>query len=695
MNMRALRGRPEGGRGAELRGRARIHGVEQPAAPSATAAGCCGRSSASGARVRGRGRRRESRHRLGAALRARRRRSARGAVMARADGLGRDLRVHRRALASQLIGAPSTRCEARRVPPCEMIVGRRPQPGAARACVAPTCPSVRGDRERSSGRGSSGARNTRRRGGPRRASSRSSTTTPSPTPDWLERLAGRLRATRAVLGVGRRGRPGLGGRPPALVPEEFDWVVGCTYRGLPAERAPRAQPDRLQHVVPARGRSTRRRASPRGSGAWVRDAARLRGDRALHPRSSRGQRRAVDPLRPRGARPPPRAPRAGDARATSSPLPRRGPLQGRGRPPRGGRARPVEPSALRAAHAAGGRAARRGRVPRGDGAGLAPGGRDRARPRRHGGRVRLWLRGRGRARDDGGQRRRGHPQPPRPACATAWARCWRRRCAAELVVVVDDAPGGELTPGRRRRASRADAPVRYVAGPARAGSRPPTTAGSARSATPLVAFTDDDVVAERGLARAPGRARSTRTATWAASPGGSSPRELETARAGAARGLRGLRQGRRAAGVRPRREPPGRSAVPVRRGHARLGREHGVHARGARRDGRVRPGARRRDAWRAAATTWRRSSRCSSAATGSSTSRPRRPPPPRARLLALRRQVYGYGVGPDRLPHEMRARPPAAADRAAAAAAARAAAARAQPAVGEERPPPGRLPAAS
>ncbi|MBA2383347.1 MAG: glycosyltransferase family 2 protein [Actinobacteria bacterium] len=51
-------------------------------------------------------------------------------------------------------------------------------------------------------------------------------------PDWLERLA-RGYADPRVLGVGGGVEPHwLGGRPRAF-PTEFQWVVGCTYRGMP------------------------------------------------------------------------------------------------------------------------------------------------------------------------------------------------------------------------------------------------------------------------------------------------------------------------------------------------------------------------------------------------------------------------------------------------------------------------------
>lgn len=58
-----------------------------------------------------------------------------------------------------------------------------------------------------------------------------------PEPGWLEgyRRAFELEGT---VGVGGRIAPDWeGGRAPAWFPEEFGWVVGCDYRGLPADGA--------------------------------------------------------------------------------------------------------------------------------------------------------------------------------------------------------------------------------------------------------------------------------------------------------------------------------------------------------------------------------------------------------------------------------------------------------------------------
>jgi glycosyltransferase involved in cell wall biosynthesis len=56
-------------------------------------------------------------------------------------------------------------------------------------------------------------------------------------PDWLELLSAEY-VDNNVMGVGGSIEPlWLGGRP-AWFPEEFQWVVGCTYRGMPEALAP-------------------------------------------------------------------------------------------------------------------------------------------------------------------------------------------------------------------------------------------------------------------------------------------------------------------------------------------------------------------------------------------------------------------------------------------------------------------------
>jgi glycosyltransferase involved in cell wall biosynthesis len=54
-------------------------------------------------------------------------------------------------------------------------------------------------------------------------------------PDWLRLLAGEFE-DESVLGVGGAIEP-VWEKQPHWFPAEFGWVVGCTYRGLPGERA--------------------------------------------------------------------------------------------------------------------------------------------------------------------------------------------------------------------------------------------------------------------------------------------------------------------------------------------------------------------------------------------------------------------------------------------------------------------------
>ena len=54
-------------------------------------------------------------------------------------------------------------------------------------------------------------------------------------PDWLERLLERYEPH--VAGVGGRIDPVWGGERPTWFPPEFEWVVGCSYLGLPTTTA--------------------------------------------------------------------------------------------------------------------------------------------------------------------------------------------------------------------------------------------------------------------------------------------------------------------------------------------------------------------------------------------------------------------------------------------------------------------------
>lgn len=56
-------------------------------------------------------------------------------------------------------------------------------------------------------------------------------------PTWIARLADRY-AQEQVLGVGGLVRAAFDERRPGWFPPELDWVVGCSYRGLPEASAP-------------------------------------------------------------------------------------------------------------------------------------------------------------------------------------------------------------------------------------------------------------------------------------------------------------------------------------------------------------------------------------------------------------------------------------------------------------------------
>lgn len=60
-------------------------------------------------------------------------------------------------------------------------------------------------------------------------------------PDWLLQLYS-LCANPKILGVGGSVVPRWTGEPPTWFPEEFYWVIGCSYRGLPRSLAPVRNP---------------------------------------------------------------------------------------------------------------------------------------------------------------------------------------------------------------------------------------------------------------------------------------------------------------------------------------------------------------------------------------------------------------------------------------------------------------------
>jgi hypothetical protein len=62
-----------------------------------------------------------------------------------------------------------------------------------------------------------------------------------PEHDWLERLMIHYDDER-TLGVGGHVEPAWYAARPGWFPEEFDWVVGCSYRGLPTRVSPLRNP---------------------------------------------------------------------------------------------------------------------------------------------------------------------------------------------------------------------------------------------------------------------------------------------------------------------------------------------------------------------------------------------------------------------------------------------------------------------
>jgi hypothetical protein len=58
-----------------------------------------------------------------------------------------------------------------------------------------------------------------------------------PEPAWLEHLFAAY-SNPSVLGAGGSIEPEWEAGRPTWFPEEFDWVVGCTYLGMPVEKRP-------------------------------------------------------------------------------------------------------------------------------------------------------------------------------------------------------------------------------------------------------------------------------------------------------------------------------------------------------------------------------------------------------------------------------------------------------------------------
>ena len=125
-------------------------------------------------------------------------------------------------------------CRAQTVPPVETIVVVDHNPSLLRR-LREEMPDVRliGNAEE---RGLSGARNSGARAavGDVIAFLDDDATT---AVDWLEHLTSPYVDER-VIGVSGSVEPVWPNARPPVMPPEFDWVVGCTYRGLPTAREP-------------------------------------------------------------------------------------------------------------------------------------------------------------------------------------------------------------------------------------------------------------------------------------------------------------------------------------------------------------------------------------------------------------------------------------------------------------------------
>ena len=145
------------------------------------------------------------------------------------------------------------------------------------------------------------------------------------------------------MGVGGRVNAAWDGRRPRMFPPEFDWVVGCSYRGLPERQAP------VRNMIGAN--MAFRREVFDAVGGFRSDVGRvgarplgLRGDRALHPRAQLAAGRD-DPVRAERAGEPPRHDDARDLALLRLALHRRRAVEGRRRRQRRRERRRSPPSA--------------------------------------------------------------------------------------------------------------------------------------------------------------------------------------------------------------------------------------------------------------------------------------------------------------------------------------------------------------
>ena len=220
-------------------------------------------------------------------------------------------------------------------------------------------------------------------------------------PGWLARARRSTSRDPTSLGVGGLTLPAWETSRPRWWPEEFDWVVGCTFVGR--RPGPCANLPRGQCVLPARG-VRRWRA---GFRTHIGRPRRARARWAARRPSSASERadggRVAVRLRADGRDPPPGPARPGTLRLLPVALLRRGPVQGPGHrsvgvrtgwPPSVPTRRVTAPGVPRGLRQA----------LRGDPAGLAPRGGDRGGLRCDHGRVRRRAR-RSRERQAGGAAR--------------------------------------------------------------------------------------------------------------------------------------------------------------------------------------------------------------------------------------------------------------------------------------------------
>jgi len=123
--------------------------------------------------------------------------------------------------------------------------------------------------------------------------------------DWLEHLLAPYREA-AVIGVGGSIEPLWPAARPRFIPDEFDWVVGCTYRGLPTTASPvrnliGANMSLRRHVFDAIGgfRTDVGRVGTRPIGCeetelCIRAAQRMPGTRLVYAPRARVRHRVTD-----------------------------------------------------------------------------------------------------------------------------------------------------------------------------------------------------------------------------------------------------------------------------------------------------------------------------------------------------------------------------------------------------------------